>query len=93
MYLSSFGPAVHVVNSLLWSYCIRDQILHFVSPVCLPEVVCKSVKKSCCSNRYRCGVFDKSLQRLPEEGLELKLLGCFIRITLLIVVFPLLLIN
>lgn len=76
MYLSSFGPAVHAVNSLLWSYCIRDQILLFVSPVCLPEVVCKSVKKSC-SNRYRCGVFAKSLQRLPEEGLELKLLGCF----------------
>lgn len=45
MYLSSFGPAVHVVNSLLWSYCIRDQILLFVSPVYLPEVVCKSVKK------------------------------------------------
>lgn len=92
MYLSSFGPAVHAVNSLLWSYCIRDQILLFVRPVCLPEVVCKSVKKSC-SNRYRCGVFAKSLQRLPEEGLELKLLGCFIRITLLIVVSPLLLIS
>lgn len=50
------------------------------------------LKKSC-SNRYRCGVFAKSLQRLPEEGLELKLLGCFIMISLLIVVFPLLLIN
>ena len=45
MYFSSFGPAVHAVNSLLWSYCIRDQILLFVSPVYLLEVVCKSVKK------------------------------------------------